>query len=124
MKANLFIMGCLLIISCFNVIAELNFYRDPFVEPTQTSCNEQKEILLKQIQAWRFKGLIKHKSHYYPQIWLYSENQWLSINQEVQSKVLFPWFLQSWQNHKIVWQANLTDYCHETIEWTMSLNES
>lgn len=124
MKASLFIIGCSLIINCFNTIAELNVYRDPFVESKQLSCNEQKEILIKQIQAWQFKGLIQHKSYHFPQIWLYSENQWFAINQEVQSKVLFPWFVQSWQNHKIVWQANLADYCHETIEWTMSLNES
>ncbi|MCX8655338.1 hypothetical protein J3U08_00835 [Gilliamella sp. B2894] len=124
MKSNLSIISLLVITHCFNAIAELNFNRDPFVKPTQISCNEQKEILLKQIQAWRFKGFIKQKSHYYPQIWLYSENHWLAINHEVPSHVLFPWFVQSWQNHKIVWQANLTDYCNETIEWMMSLNES
>ncbi|OCG13312.1 hypothetical protein A9G24_07775 [Gilliamella sp. App6-5] len=97
--------------------------RDPFQQNYSVSCSEQTALLLEQIQVWHFKGLMKQIDQQYQQIWLASDNQWLAITDNVVPNVLFPWSVQSLLNDKIMWQADLPDYCHNTVSWTMSFNE-
>lgn len=122
MKINFFIAQFLLLISSFSR-GDDGVNRDPFLPSQQMACSEQQESLLKQIKVWQFKGIIAQANNSYHQIWLYSENQWLSITDDIVPHVLFPWFIQSLQNNQIIWQANLTNYCHDTVQWMMQLNE-
>ncbi|OCG02323.1 hypothetical protein [Gilliamella sp. wkB112] len=116
-------MVVLLIFSelCINIRVALA--RDPFMQSYQISCDEQATNLLKQIQVWQFKGLIKNSDASYEQLWLFSDNQWLAITARVIPNILFPWQIQTLVTDKIVWQANLADYCHDVVLWTMQLNK-
>jgi hypothetical protein len=113
----------LLIVICFELKADVSLERDPFQQNYSVSCSEQTALLLEQIQVWHFRGSMNQIDQNYQQIWLTSENQWLAITDDVVPNVLFPWRLQSLLNDKITWQADLPDYCHSTVSWTMSLNE-
>jgi hypothetical protein len=96
---------------------------DPFQQHYRVSCSEQTTLLLEQIQAWHFRGFMKQIDQNYQQIWLASDNRWLAITDNTVPNVLFPWYVQSSLNDKIIWQADLPDYCHNIVLWTMLLNE-
>ena len=122
MKPQL-VMVVLLIFSGLYMNTGIALVRDPFTPSYQMPCDEQATNLLKQIQVWQFKGLIKNSDTSYEQLWLSSDNQWLAITAGVIPNVLFPWQIQTLVADKIVWQANLADYCHDVVLWTMQLNK-
>ncbi|WP_085246751.1 hypothetical protein [Gilliamella mensalis] len=113
----------LLFAICFELKAYMPLERDPFQQNYSVSCSEQIALLLEQIQVWHFKGVMKQPDDYYQQIWLISDNQWLAITNDAVPNVLFPWSVESVLNDKIMWQADLPDYCHNNVSWTMLLNE-
>ncbi|OCG44286.1 hypothetical protein A9G35_08615 [Gilliamella sp. Choc5-1] len=119
----LFLCTSLLFFVCFDLKADKSLERNPFQPYYSVSCSEQSEQLLEQIQAWHFRGIMKQLDQNYQQIWLTSNNQWLAITDDEVPNVLFPWHVQSLLNNKIIWQADLPDYCHHTISWTMPINE-
>ncbi|MWN32761.1 hypothetical protein GQ597_02310 [Gilliamella sp. Pra-s65] len=119
----LFLCIGLLFFVCFDLKADKPLERDPFQPYYSISCSEQTEQLLEQIQIWHFRGIMKQIDQNYQQIWLVSDNQWLAITDDAVPNVLFPWHVQSLLNDKIIWQANLPDYCHNTVSWTMPINE-
>ncbi|NUF27486.1 hypothetical protein GA0061081_101114 [Gilliamella bombicola] len=108
---------------CFDLKANMPLERDPFQPYYSVSCSEQTEQLLEQIQIWHFRGVMKQIDQPYQQIWLSSNNQWLAITDDTVPNILFPWHMQSLLNDKIIWQADLPNYCHQTVSWTMPLNE-
>lgn len=114
MKPQL-VMVVLLIFSGLYMNTGMALVRDPFTPSYQMPCDEQATNLLKQIQVWQFKGLIKNSDTSYEQLWLSSDNQWLAITAGVIPNVLFPWQIQTLVADKIVWQANLADYCHDVV---------
>ncbi|OCG22533.1 hypothetical protein [Gilliamella sp. App4-10] len=101
----------------------MSLERNPFQQNHSVSCSEQTALLLEQIQVWHFRGLMKQIDQNYQQIWLVSDNQWLAITDDKVPNVLFPWYVQSLLNDKIKWQADLPDYCHNNVSWTMPINE-
>ncbi|OCG07665.1 hypothetical protein A9G13_05455 [Gilliamella sp. wkB178] len=119
----LLVMVLLLIFNGLYINTGLGLVRDPFTPFYQMSCDEQATNLLKQIQVWQFKGLIKNSDASYEQLWLFSDNQWLAITAGVIPNVLFPWQIQTLFTDKIVWHANLADSCEESVLWTMPLNK-
>lgn len=123
MRISIIIAIGVLITNCWVALVNASLIRDPFEQPEQLPCNEQTEMLLKQIQVWQFKGVIKQFNDYYQQIWLLSDNQWLAISGDVIPNRLFPWYVQSLFTDKIIWQANLPEYCHDPLLWTMHLTE-
>jgi hypothetical protein len=108
---------------CFELQANILLESDPFQQHYRVSCSEQTTLLLEQIQAWHFRGFMKQIDPNYQQIWLASDNHWLAITDNTVPNVLFPWYVQSSLNDKIIWQADLPDYCHNIVLWTMLLNE-
>lgn len=116
-------MIVLLIFNGWFINARLALARDPFMQSFQMPCKEQATNLLKQIQVWQFKGLIKNNDSSYEQLWLFSDNQWLAITAGIIPNVLFPWQIQTLVADKINWQANLADYCDDVVLWTMQLNK-
>lgn len=123
---SLIVIGLSLLMANFNMVKaniDTVILRDPFAQQNLIPCNEHTNILLQQIQSWQFKGIIVQVDHSYRQIWLASQSQWLSITDNIVPNILFPWQMQSTSADNIVWQANLPEYCHDKILWTMRLNE-
>lgn len=106
----------------FYVNADNTLSRDPFNQLFPISCNEQADTLLKQIQSWQLKGMIKQQNSNYHQIWLHSNQQWLTITNKKVPHVLFPWQIQAFLSDKVIWQANLALPCKDSLAWTMSFN--
>lgn len=108
---------------CFNAYANNRLARDPFNLTDSISCNEQTDQLLAQIQRWQLKGIIQSQDNNYYQIWLTSTQQWLAIMNNEIPPILLPWQIKTLTNENIVWQANLAQYCQDSIVWTMPLNK-
>lgn len=124
MKKLIIIGWGLLLIICGAIQANTQINRDPFKQSELLSCDEQADFLLKQIQVWQFKGMIKQSVNSYQQIWLTSQNQWLAITTNTVPNVLFPWQIQSIVSDKVIWQAEMPEHCRDLVLWTMQLNES
>jgi hypothetical protein len=123
MSRFLAVIFCASIFSCFNTHADNAFSRDPFEQTIALNCQRQTELLNKQIQEWQFKGIIQHIDSDYQQIWLSSDGGWLAITNNAVPHVLFPWMIQAVLSDKILWQANLPEYCHHQVLWTMQLTQ-
>lgn len=108
---------------CFNADANHRLARDPFNLTDLISCTEQTNQLLAQIQSWQLSGIIQSQHNNYYQIWLTSTQQWLAIiNSEIPT-MLLPWQIKTLTNDNVVWQANLAQYCQDSIVWMMPLNK-
>ena len=123
MNYYLIISYFLLMIYCFNVNADIHLTRDPFLQTINFSCQEQTDLLNKQIQVWQYKGYIHRVENHYQQLWLFSENNWLAITDNTVPHILFPWTVSAVLDDKLLWQASLPNYCNHTVLWTMPLTK-
>lgn len=110
------------IIISFYVNADNTLSRDPFNQLYPISCAAQADILQEQIQSWQLKGMIKRQNSNYYQIWLYSNQQWLTITNNEVPHVLLPWQIKAFLSDKVIWQANQALPCKDSLAWTMSFN--
>ena len=114
-----YLLICVLMSYCLMIHAV--DWRDPFLQIIELGCQEQTDLLNKQLQAWQFRGSIQRVN--YQQIWLLSDNDWLAITNNNIPHVLFPWTIQAVLSDKILWQANLSEYCNHKIIWAMPLTK-
>lgn len=117
MRHHLF--ACALMSYCFTIYADDR--RDPFLQTIELGCQEQTDLLNKQIQAWQFRGSIECAN--YQQVWLLLDSDWLAITNNNVPHILFPWTIQAVMSDKILWQANLPEYCNHKVLWTMPLTK-
>lgn len=124
MRCSIFILLVILsnIIMCFYVNAVIQ--RDPFKQIYQNSCQDQVEALLKQLQAWRFKGVIFSANNDYQKVWLFSQNEWIEADTFQIPTQLLPWKIDVITTDSITWQAKLADFCDSTLSWTMALDQT
>lgn len=117
MSRYLFVFA--LMMCCLTVNADGS--RDPFLQKIELGCQEQTDLLNMQIQVWQFRGSIQRVD--YQQLWLSSESDWLAITDNNVPHVLFPWEIETALSDKILWRANLPEYCNDKVLWTMPLTK-
>lgn len=122
MNRHLIALTLFMICYC-KIYADQIIRRDPFLPTIELNCQEQTDLLTKQIQVWQFKGTIQGVNSGYQQIWLSTDRDWLAITDNNLPHILFPWTIQAVFSDKILWQANLPEYCNHKVLWTMPLTK-